>query len=387
MLTCAQQVNIKDGIITAEMNKDEDVGVNDKYILIRGIVGFDGVIKEVKVKQGVLNRYNASIFMNNSIDLGIVITRGYINPRAEIITQSKAATLEIISEGLDLIVDKGIESAKEVSADVEGLVPFVAVKGGKSKISTGADINIEGIGVMGGVTKEINKDGNKITIGGFVEYGRKTSKLSEKIDFDKISADLTGDYKGLGVLIRADIFSNSYIEGSARAGGYSVDFNADNIDQEKEEKVTYDYNSMYLGGHAGVGYIYKLNDRVNIDMSSKFLFIHQQEKELKLSSGDKLKFLNLESGKVRVGTTLDYKLPKQWRPYIGINYDYEVIGKKVEAKTIDIDFPAVEVSRGRFSGQLGIKKEIGKFNINGSVMGYAGSKEGIDAMLKVKFYL
>jgi hypothetical protein len=59
---------------------------------------------------------------------------------------------------------------------------------------------------MGGIGKEINKDGNKITIDGFVEYGRKTSKLSEKIDFDKISADLTGDYKGLGVLIRVDIF-------------------------------------------------------------------------------------------------------------------------------------------------------------------------------------
>ncbi|MDR2066604.1 MAG: hypothetical protein LBP57_02025, partial [Endomicrobium sp.] len=75
------------------------------------------------------------------------------------------------------------------------------------------------------------------------------------------------------------------------------------------------------------------------------------------------------------------------RPYIGINYDYEVIGKKVEAKTIDIELPAVEVRRGRFSGQIGIKKEIGKFNIDGSVMGYGGSKEGIDAMLEVKFYL
>ena len=113
-------------------------------------------------------------------------------------------------------------------------------------------------------------------------------------------------------------------------------------------------------------------------MSSKFIFMHQQGKELKLSSGDKLKFLNLESGKVRVGANIDYKLPKQWRPYIGINYDYEVIGNKVEAKTIDIDLPEVDLGRGRFSGQVGIRKEIGKFNINGSVMGYGGSKEGID---------
>jgi hypothetical protein len=388
MLTCAQQVNIKGVDINVELNTEEDIDVNDKYILIRSNSGFEGIInKEVKVKKGVLRRYGASI-INNSMDLEIVITRGqYIDPRAEILTQSKAATLEIINEGLDLIVDKGIESAKDASMVAEGVVPFVAVKGGKSKIRTGADINIEGIGVMGGVAKEINKEGNKVRIGGFVEYGRKRSKMSEEIDFDKISAEVTGDYKGLGVLIRADIFSNSYIEGSVRGGGYSVDFNGDNIDEEKEERVSYDYNSMYLGGHAGVGYIYKLNDRVNIDMSGKFLFMHEQGKEVKLSCGDNLKFLNLETGKVRLGTKLDYKLAKEWRPYIGINYDYEVIGEKVEARTIDIELPAVEVRRGRFSGQLGIKKEIGKFNINGSVMGYAGRKEGIDAMLKVKFYL
>ncbi|MDR2066588.1 MAG: autotransporter outer membrane beta-barrel domain-containing protein, partial [Endomicrobium sp.] len=346
MIICADQVNVEGVNINADMNVDEDV--DDKYILIRSNSGLDGSVKEVKVKRGVLSRYEASMFINNIRELGVVITRRYIDPRAEIITQSKAATLEIINEGLDLIVDKGIESAKDASMVAEGLVPFVAVKGGKSKISTGADINIEGIEVMGGVAKEINKD---VTIGAFVEYGRKTSKLSEKIDFDKISADMTGDYKGLGVLIRADIFSNSYIEGSVRGGGYSVDFNADNIDQEKEERVSYDYNSMYLGGHAGVGYIYKVNDRVNIDMSSKFLFMHEQEKGLKLSCGDNLKILNLETGKVRVGANIDYKLAKEWRPYIGINYDYEVIGKKVEAKTIDIELPAVEVRRGRFSGQ------------------------------------
>jgi hypothetical protein len=76
-------------------------------------------------------------------------------------------------------------------------------------------------------------------------------------------------------LIRVDIFSNSYIEWSARVVGYSVDFNADNIDHGKEERVSYDYNSMSLGGHALVGYIiYKLNGRVNIDMSSKLLFMY-----------------------------------------------------------------------------------------------------------------
>jgi hypothetical protein len=258
MITCTtDKVDINNVEIKAEVNVEEDVEVNDTYILIRGIGGFDGAIdKKVKVKQGLLNRYDASIFLSDLTDLGIVITSGkYIDPRAQIITQSKAATLEIINEGLALIVEEGIGSAKEASKVGEGLVPFVSVKGSKSKINTGAEINIEGIEVMGGVGKEINKEGNKVTIGGFVEYVRKTSKLSEKIDSDKISADLTGDYKGLGVLIITDIFSTSYIEGSARLGGYRVDFNADNIDQGKEERVTYDYNSMYLGGHAGVGYI------------------------------------------------------------------------------------------------------------------------------------
>jgi hypothetical protein len=60
--------------------------------------------------------------------------------------------------------------------------------------------------------------------------------------------------------------------------------------------------------------------------------MYQQEKELKMFYGYNLKFLNLKTGKIRVGAKLDYKLPKQWQPYIGINYDYEVMGKKVETK-------------------------------------------------------
>ncbi|MDR1418339.1 MAG: autotransporter outer membrane beta-barrel domain-containing protein [Endomicrobium sp.] len=388
MIVCTtDKVSINNVEIDAEMNIDEDVDVGDKYIFITSFGGFNGFInKGVKVKQGLLSRYDASIFINNATDLGIVITREYINPRAEIITQSKAATLEIINEGLDLIVNEGIESAKEASMVAEGLVPFVAVKGSKSKLSRGAKIEVEGIELMGGVAKEINKEGNKITIGGFVEHGRKTSSLLGEIDFDKISAGLTGDYSGFGVLVKADMLNNSYVEGSARVGDSRVDFDTDNLDQEKAERVTYNYNTMYLGGHAGIGYIYKINNKLSIDMSSRLLFMYQQEKDLKLSSGDNLRFLSLQSGKIKLGANVDYKLPKQLLPYVGINYEYEILGKRVEAITIDIDLPAVDIDRGRFSGQAGIRKDIGNFNIDCSAMKYLGSKDGVDVMLKVKFY-
>jgi hypothetical protein len=388
MIVCTtDKVDINNVEIDVEMNVDEDVDVGDKYNLIRSNNGFEGLInRDVKVKHGVLSKYDASIFVNNFTDLGIVITREYINPRAEIITQSKAATIEIVNEGLDLIVDEGIESAKEASMVAEGLVPFAAVKGGKSQMKTGAEIKIEGIEVMGGVAKEINKDGDKITIGGFVEHGRKKSKLLEEIDFDKISAEQTGNYSGVGVLARTDMVSNSYIEGSARIGACKVEFDTDNLNQEKKEVVTYDYDAMYIGGHVGVGYIYKINNKLNIDISSKFLFMHQEGKEIKLSSRDNIKFSGIETGKVRIGTNVEYKMSKQWYPYAGLDYDYDVLGGKVEAITIDIDLPTVEVKRGRFTGQAGIRKDIGKFNLDCSVKGYAGSKEGIDTMLKAKFY-
>ncbi|MDR3124738.1 MAG: hypothetical protein LBU10_02525 [Endomicrobium sp.] len=37
------KVNIKDVIINAEMNVDEDVDVDDKYIFVKSYGGFEGV--------------------------------------------------------------------------------------------------------------------------------------------------------------------------------------------------------------------------------------------------------------------------------------------------------------------------------------------------------
>ncbi|MDR1418557.1 MAG: autotransporter outer membrane beta-barrel domain-containing protein [Endomicrobium sp.] len=390
VITCTTStVKMNNVKITVKMDADKDVNTtNDKYFLIRSMGGLDGSINEkVKVKRGLLSRYDTSISINNFTELAIIIIKGYINPRAAIITQSKATTVEIVNEGLDLIIEKGIESAREASMVSEGLVPFVALKGGKSKLSTGWDINVAGLGALAGVAKEINKDGNKITIGGFVEHGRKTSDMSEEIEDVRVSAGLSGEYSGGGALARMGMLANSYIEGSLRIGSYKVGSDVYNLDEDNPQRVTYDYNAMYLGGHVGIGYIYKINDKFNIDINSKFLLMYQEGKELKLSSGDNIKFRDMETGKVRVGTKLDYKVGKQVLPYIGINYEYEVLGKEIRAKTADIDLPEVDVKRGRVVGEVGISKDIGKFKIDGSVIGYMGSKEGCDAMLKIKFCL
>jgi hypothetical protein len=391
VITCTTStVKMNNVKITIKMDADKDVNTtNGKYFLIRSMGGLDGGINEkVKVKRGLLSRYDTSISINNFTELGITIIRGYSNPRAAIITQSKATTVEIVNEGLELIIEEGIESAREASMVSEGLVPFVALKGGKSKVSTGWDINVAGLGALAGVAKEINKDGNKITIGGFAEHGRKTGNLSEEIEKEKVSAGLSGEYSGCGVLARMGMCTNSYIEGSLRIGSYKVGSDVYNLDEDNPQRVTYDYNAMYLGGHVGIGYIYKINDKFNIDTSSKFLLMYQEGKELKLSSGDNINFRDMETGKVRVGTKVDYKAGKQVLPYIGINYEYEVLGKEIRAKTADIDLPEVDVKRGRVVvGEVGISKDIGKFKIDGSVIGYMGSKEGCDAMLKIKFCL
>jgi hypothetical protein len=390
MVRCAQQVNIEGVDISVELNTEEDIDVKDKYICIRSVGGIEGEInKEVKVKQGVLARYKGALFINNNTDLGMIITEGYINKRAEILTQGRAVNTGVINRGLDFVVDRGIRLAKDTNIVSKGAVPFATFKGGKSNLSyTGSNINMDEIAVMGGVAKELNMEGTKAVVGAFIQNGRASYSLAKEIEGVDVEAVGSTNYVGFGVLATADMVRDSYVEGSIRVGKYDVDYRTDDLDIEKKERVTSDYSGVYVGGHKGVGYVYKLNKKTNIDVSAKFLFMYQAEKDLKLSSGDNLKYGSVKSGRVRIGAKADYGLSKRKlrniRPYAGINYEHEVMGQ-IEAETKGIELPRVDLKYGIWVGELGVRKDIGNFNIDCSVIKYVGREDGIDAMVRARY--
>lgn len=313
-----------------------------------------------------------------------VIAQDIINSKAEIIvTQNRIAVIEIVKNGLDLIVDDGIESAKEAITVAEELVPFFTMRGGKSKIDPGININIIGTEFVGGVVKEINNDGNKEVVGGFIEYGEKKSKLLEEIRADEVSIGQSCSYVGAGLLIRVDIYNNRYIDGSIRIGSCKVESDVESISSGIEDSLIYGYDSMYAGGHVGFGYSYRLISNFSMDINGKVLFMHQDENVL----GKKLRFPGLETGKVRLGTSIEYKMLQQCHLYISFVYDSNVIGRKVEAISVsDVYLPETELEGERFSSQIGVRKDFGKFNVDCNLMKSVGNKEGIEAVLKVRLY-
>ncbi|MDR3125386.1 MAG: autotransporter outer membrane beta-barrel domain-containing protein [Endomicrobium sp.] len=423
MISVGNRVNLNNVKISVSLDRNSGINVNDKFILIKSTSGItNSDAGYVDSYSSVIVKYDLYILMEDPSELAVVVSSKSINPQTRVLSQGGAASgLVFAGQGLDFIANKVLQAVCQRCDINSKLVPFALAHGGTTKYSSDSSVDMEGVSVVGGLSKHFMDQ--RLMLGAFGEYGDGKYNTLDTIMENNLG-DVTSrgiiSYVGGGILGRLKI-DNIYMDVSGHAGNSSGDFNSCDIGIGAQEEVKYNYEVMYYGAHLGCGYILKLGNKFSVDVNGKFLLTHQEDKNITLSTQDNIAFSQANLGKIRLGVRSGYKLLNvltqysdlehehmkevetkakeagvcvedlytskyTLTPYLGLGYEYEFFGK-IEAKSTDLDIPVVDLRGGNAIGEIGVTSAIGQFNIDCSVFGYKGLREGVDAMLKIKYYI
>jgi hypothetical protein len=384
-------VNLNDVAIGLYATPGKLLSVGDKYTLIKSSAkGFSDISfhKRGYIKQGFGAVYDSDIVVKKELLTANVLGTRKPNPKAKAFSEGRLSSIAFIGQGNELIAGKGI-SAAVTSLDsilsTPGIAPFTASAVGKFRYKTGSHIDVNGMSLVAGLAKGFELENHKITVGAFIEHGDGKYKSSNTFDdiIKDVKANGIAQYTGGGLLGRVDFENNFYAEVSARAGSAKSDFHSDDIKFE-DKSASYDYNGVYLGAHIGSGYIYEINDKLELDASGKYFFTHQGSKNVGLPTKEIIKFANINSHKISLGAKLTHKATEVFKPYVGGAFEYELAGK-VDAALAGFDVDAPTLKGGSGMGEVGVTVNVGKLTIDIGGTGYVGTRTGIDGMLKVKY--
>lgn len=242
------------------------LAVGDRIVLIdSSAYGLTGTLASTTASgrgmQGVTLLYDFDLQILNG-QLLATMYESTVNPQLKSLSEGRAASQAFVNQGSDLIIGLGMYSI--LASDQDGLVPFAAGSGGRSRYNTGSHVDVSGASMMTGVAwRHALNDGSLLTgvffeagWGGYDSHNAFSNAPSVKGDGD-IS------YYGGGVLGRYDFApvgpGNVYVDGSLRSGYVDTNFSSSDLTDREGRRADYDSGSVYYGAHAGLGYLWHLS--------------------------------------------------------------------------------------------------------------------------------
>ncbi|MDR1086824.1 MAG: hypothetical protein LBL16_01015 [Endomicrobium sp.] len=321
-----------------------------------------------------------------------------IRPEAKSFSEGKIGELVFLNFGSDLIANNGIQEASKVL----DLKIFGAFAGGQSKYNAGGTINLNNVSLLLGIAKKFKIDRytrtDVITAGIFCEYGNGNYKIKDVLSTREVRSNGDISYIGAGLLGKLDIgkIEGLYCQGSVRAGKSKNIFNSADIKDIFQKEASYDYDAAYYSCHIGCGYTYNLAENINLEWYSKYTFTHKNEKEVTLSTGEKIDFKGLNSNRIRVGLKGKYEIKRntkstqkhtKWTTnfYTGIMHEQEFQGNINATIQDTYQLEEINLSGATEIGELGFQINVGRINVDVSGEGFVGKIKGITGMLKLKY--
>ncbi|MCL2020511.1 MAG: autotransporter-associated beta strand repeat-containing protein, partial [Betaproteobacteria bacterium] len=214
------------------------------------------------------------------------------NEQLKALSEGRAAGLAFVSQGADMIMGHGMWSLLSATKK-DGLASFgAAIGGGSSRYKTGSHIDVDGVSMLVGLGW---RTPGSIVAGAFFEAG--WGNYNSRNSFNNApSVKGKGDtsYYGGGVLGRYEAPTGMYAEASLRAGRVKNDFRSSDILNSDSDTTKYDSGSAYYGAHAGLGYVWNMNEKASLDMSTRYIWTHQASDSVTIS-GDRIKFKDADS--------------------------------------------------------------------------------------------
>ncbi len=347
------------------------------------------------MRKGFSLLYDFDIARENN-DIIATLAGAQTTPEAKALSEGHISALAFVNQGADLAAGQGLEVAVAATGKPNVLhgrwAGFGVINGGSSRYNTGSHIDLDGFSLMTGLAWNAPLASNSLILAPFFEAGWGNYDSYNAFS-SAASVKGKGDtsYYGGGIMARYKLTENRlaglYAEGSLRAGRVSADFATNDLrDPFSGQRASYDSSMAYYGTHAGLGYAWSLSNAASLDVSTKYLWTHQNGDSV-IVANDPISFKSSDSHRWQNGVRLHYTLTEQFVPYVGAAYEYEFDGKaKATAYGYSIDAPTLRGGTG--IGELGLRfnsTAVSGLSADLGVQGTVGVREGITGRLNATY--
>ncbi|MDR1081555.1 MAG: autotransporter outer membrane beta-barrel domain-containing protein [Deltaproteobacteria bacterium] len=351
---------------------------------------------------GVTLQYEFGIRVESDRLIAKVTVGPSASTRAKPLSEGFLAGLALVGQGADLAGGQGTAEAvaaaeragRRGTVDRTGPGVFAAIRGGKIRYDTGSHVDLESFSVMAGLSWGADFAPGRLTLGVFAEYGNGSYDTYNSFS-DSAAMHGGGDvtHAGGGILGRMDFSEwrsgTFYAEAGFRAGHARTEFSSGDLRDASGRAASYDSSSPYFGMHAGFGRAQRLGDSAMLDVFAKCFWTRQEGDEVRLSTGDLVRFEDADSRRLRLGGRLTLALGIAASPYIGAAWEREFDGDaRASANGYPMEAPSLRGGTG--IGEIGVAfdpSESLPVSRDIGVQGYTGKREGVTGTfaLKIEF--
>lgn len=301
-----------------------------------------------------------------------------IGDHAKSLAETMAGSVAFIGSGMNLFTNLGMSSASIEAAAAEGFAPFAAMSGSSMRIATGSHVDLKGMNLAVGFSREVKRDDNRLIFGPIVEYGRGT--------YDSYVNAAHGDgsvrYIGAGGFIRQEQKDGMFYEGSLRAGRSNMDYSATLNVGGTPRHTSYDTRANYIGAHLGVGQSTTMKDGGKQEVYVRYFYTRQNGTDATLSTGDRYSFSAVDSHVLRTGARWMHP-QKGGSLIVGASVQYEFSGDASATyhRAGGMSYTSPSPSLKGFSGslELGWKAPMSaNSTADLSIEGWTGKQRGVN---------
>lgn len=239
------------------------------------------------------------------------------------------------------------------------MIAFGEVSASRYKYKPGSSLDSKSMHVLAGPGVRF-RDGywnGMTTLGVFFEAGWG--------DYD---ADTS--YYGGGVLGRYDWASGLHLDLAFRMGSVETKYKAD------WTQSNYNLDSIYMGGHVGLGYEVGLGEYDSVDFTGRALWTRVNGDDVTNSAGERISFSDSDSLRSQLGATYYHSFGSSLYAYAGAFWEYEFDGEN--RATVDSQRVEKTSLKGHSGvGKLGLEwKVTDNVSLGGNVFGAIGERRG-----------
>lgn len=245
-----------------------------------------------------------------------------IGDHAKSLAETMAGSVAFIGSGMNLFTGLGMSSASIEAAAAEGFAPFAAMSGSSMRVKTGSHVDLKGMNLAVGFSREVRRGDERLIFGPIVEYGRGS--------YDSYVNAAHGDgsvrYVGGGGFLRWEQPSGVFAEASLRAGRSNMDYSATLNVGGTPRHTSYDTSANYLGAHLGIDNRVTMNDKSTREIYARYFFTRQGGTDATLSTGDRYSFSAVNSHILRAGERFLFTQKGGGSLILGASMQYEFGG-------------------------------------------------------------
>ena len=312
-----------------------------------------------------------------------------VNERAKSLVTSHLGGVALATQGGDLAAGQGMANAiRATQGSGPAVAGFGALSGGSIRHKTDSHVDMNSFSLMTGLGLGGNFEHGRATVGAFFEFG--TGSYDTYNSFAN-AASVRGDgdtrYYGGGLLGRVDFTNNVYTEASARLGRITNDYKSKDLLDAMGRRASYDTSSTYYGMHLGAGYVWNITGKSSLDLYGKYFWTHVGGDTVRLSTGDPVKFDDVNSHRTRLGGRFSHAVNEYFSPYIGAAWEHEFDGE-AKASVHGLSLGTSKISGSTGIGELGFMvnptRDLPLF-LDFGVQGYTGQRQGVTGSLQLRF--